>query len=146
MTKHFKYIEVDYSVFTAIGKGSVGFVSVSFLIFLVICAALYIFQSKTYMGRAISLTGGNKTSARLAGISIKKSIVSIYTISGLMAGIGSIILFSRVTTASPVIGTGYETNAILAVVLGGYSADRRQRAVCCARCLEHSWLFCYPTV
>ena len=36
-----------------------------------------------------------------------------------MAGIGSIILFSRVTTASPVIGTGYETNAILAVVLGG---------------------------
>ena len=119
MTKHFKYIEVDYSIFTAIGKGAVGFVSVSFLIFLVICAALYIFQSKTYMGRAISLTGGNKTSARLAGISIKKSIVSIYTISGLMAGIGSIILFSRVTTASPVIGAGYETNAILAVVLGG---------------------------
>ena len=60
MTKHFKYIEVDYSVFTAIGKGSVGFVSVSFLIFLVICAALYIFQSKTYMGRAISLTGGKQ--------------------------------------------------------------------------------------
>ena len=119
MTKHFKYIEVDYSIFTAIGKGTVGFFSVSFLIFLVICAALYIFQSKTYMGRAISLTGGNKTSARLAGISIKKSIVSIYTISGLMAGIGSIILFSRVTTASPVIGSGYETNAILAVVLGG---------------------------
>ncbi len=119
MTKHFKYIEVNYSVFTAIGKGTLGFFSVSFLIFVVVCAILFIFQSKTYMGRSISLTGGNKTAARLAGISIKKSIVSIYTISGLMAGIGSIILFSRVTTASPVIGTGYETNAILAVVLGG---------------------------
>ena len=119
MTKHFKYIEVDYSIFTAIGKGTVGFFSVSFLIFVFICAVLYIFQSKTYMGRAISLIGGNKTSARLAGISIKKSIVTTYVISGLMAGIGSIILFSRVTTASPVIGSGYETNAILAVVLGG---------------------------
>ena len=119
MTKHFKYIEVDYSVFTAIGKGTVGFFSVSFLIFLVICAIMFIYQSKTHMGRSISLTGGNKIAANLAGISIKKSIVSIYTISGLMAGIAAIILTSRVTTASPVIGTGYETNAILAVVLGG---------------------------
>ena len=119
MTKHFKYIEVDYSVFTAIGKGTVGFFSVSFLIFLVICAIMFILQSKTYMGRSISLTGGNKTAARLVGISIKKSIVSIFTINGIMAAIASIILFSRVTTASPVIGTGYETNAILAVVLGG---------------------------
>jgi len=118
-TQHFKYIEVDYGIFTAIGKGTLGFFSVSFLIFVVICAILYIFQSKTFMGRSISLTGGNKTAARLAGIPIKRSIISIYTISGLMAGIGSIILFSRVTTASPVIGTGYETNAILAVVLGG---------------------------
>lgn len=119
MTKHFKYIEVNYSVFTAIGKGTLGVFSVSFLIFIAVCAILYIFQSKTYMGRSICLTGGNKTSARLAGTPIKKSIVSVYTISGLMAGIGAIILFSRVTTASPVIGTGYETNAILAVVLGG---------------------------
>ena len=119
MTKHFKYIEVDYSAFTVIGKGTVGIFSVSFLIFLAIFAIMFIFQRKTYMGRSISLTGGNKTTARLAGIPIKKSIVTVYTISGLMAGIGSIILFSRVTTASPVIGTGYETNAILAVVLGG---------------------------
>ena len=119
MTQHFKYIEVNYSVFTAIGKGTVWIFSVSFLIFLAIFAIMFVFQRKTYLGRSISLTGGNKTTARLAGISIKKSIVSVYTISGLMAGIGSVILFSRVTTASPVIGTGYETNAILAVVLGG---------------------------
>jgi ribose transport system permease protein len=82
---------------------------------------LYIFQSKTYLGRAISLTGGNKTAARLAGISIKRSIMSIYVISGMMTAIGAIIYFSRVTTASPVLGNGFETNAILAVVLGGAS-------------------------
>lgn len=118
-TQHFKYIEVDYSVFTAIGKGTVGFISVSFIIFLVICAIMFIFQSKTYMGRAISLTGGNKTAARLSGVSVNKSIVSIFVINGMMAAIAAIILMSRVTTASPVIGQGYETQAILAVVLGG---------------------------
>lgn len=119
MTKHIRDIDMNYSIFTAIGKGQIGVVSVSFIIFVVICILLYIYQRKTHMGRSISLTGGNKTAARLTGIPINKSIVIVYTISGLMAGIGAIILFSRVTTASPVIGIGFETKAILAVVLGG---------------------------
>jgi ribose transport system permease protein len=70
-------------------------------------------------GRAISLTGGNKTAARLAGVNVSRAIVVIYTICGFMAGVGAIVLFSRITTAAPVIGAGYETNAILAVVVGG---------------------------
>ena len=65
------------------------------------------------------MTGGNKTAAELAGIPIKRSIAFIYTISGLMTALGAIVLFSRVTAASPVIGKGYETNAILSVVVGG---------------------------
>ena len=43
----------------------------------------------------------------------------IYTVCGLMTALGAIVLFSRITTAAPVIGAGYETNAILAVVVGG---------------------------
>jgi ribose transport system permease protein len=121
VTDHMSYISQDYSVFTAIGTGTVGIFSVSFLIFLGILLFLYIFHNKTYMGRAIDLTGGNKTAARLSGISIGKSIMTIYTISGFMAAIGAIVLFSRVTTASPVLGRNYETNAILAVVVGGTS-------------------------
>ncbi len=120
-TAHMSYIESDYSVFSAIGSGTVGFFSVSFLIFLSILLILYIFQSKTYLGRTISLIGGNKTAANLAGISIKQNIMAIYTTSGLMTAIGAIVLFSRVTTASPVLGKGFETNAILAVVVGGTS-------------------------
>ncbi len=125
-TKHLDYVSesgehANISVFSALGKGTVGIVSVSFIVFVVILIILYIFQSKTYLGRAINLTGGNKTAARLAGINIKRSIMSIYVISGTMAAIGAIIYFSRVTTASPVLGNGFETNAILAVVLGGAS-------------------------
>jgi ribose transport system permease protein len=121
VTDHMSYISRDYSLFTAIGTGTVGIFSVSFLIFLVALAALYVFHEKTYLGRTINLTGGNKTAARLSGISINKSITIIYTISGLMTALGAIVLFARVTTASPVLGKNFETNAILSVVVGGTS-------------------------
>jgi ribose transport system permease protein len=71
------------------------------------------------MGRNILLTGGNKEAAYLAGISIKTSVSLIFTICGLMTAMAAVVLFSRVTTASPVIGMNYETNALLSVVVGG---------------------------
>ena len=108
-------------VFEAIGKGGWGVVSVSLLIFLASLLVLPILQNKTYIGRSIMLSGGNPVAARLSGIPVNSVIVLIYTLSGLMAAIGSIVLFSRVTTASPVIGKSYETNAITAVLIGGTS-------------------------
>lgn len=118
-TAHMSWIQRDKSLFTTLGQGSVGFLSVSFIVFLVCLVILYVFQTKTFMGRSVCLTGGNKTAAQLAGVPVKRSIMLIYTISGLMTALGAVMLFSRVTTASPVIGKGYETNAILAVVVGG---------------------------
>jgi ribose transport system permease protein len=118
-TQQMRWITNDTSVFQSIGTGSVWIFSVAVIIFAVCLVLLHIFQSKTYLGRSISLTGGNKTAASLSGIPVNKSIMIIFTISGLMAALGSIVLFSRVTSASPVIGANYETNAILAVVVGG---------------------------
>ncbi|MGA2480741.1 MAG: ABC transporter permease [Spirochaetia bacterium] len=119
MTMHFWDIKTSKSMFETIGAGSVGPFSVSFVIFLVVLLILWVFQTKTTEGRAISLTGGNKTAARLSGIRILRSIFVIYVVCGLMTGVGAVVLFSRITTAAPVIGAGYETNAILAVVVGG---------------------------
>jgi ribose transport system permease protein len=118
-TKHMRFITRDVSVIKAIGQGTIGIFSMSFLIFLACLLVLYLFQKKTYMGRTICLTGGNKTAARLCGLPVNDAIKVIFTISGLMTALGAIVLFSRITTASPVIGRGYETNAILAVVVGG---------------------------
>jgi ribose transport system permease protein len=118
-TMHFWDISASKSLFEAIGGGNVGPLSVSFVIFLSCLAVLWVFQEKTVEGRAIRLTGGNKTAARLAGVNVSRAIVLIYTLCGFMAGVGAIVLFSRITTAAPVIGAGYETNAILAVVVGG---------------------------
>jgi len=113
------YSETDYSMFTAIGEGFVGPFSVSFIIFLVCLVILYIIESRTHIGRSISLTGGNITAARLAGVPTERTIVFIYAVCGIMAAIGAIVLASRVTIASPIMGRGYETQAILAVVVGG---------------------------
>jgi len=118
-TMHFWDISASKSIFESIGSGNIGFFSVSFVIFLVLLAILWVFQSKTAEGRAICLTGGNKTAARLSGIQVSRSIIEIYVIGGFMAAVGAIVLFSRITTAAPVIGAGYETSAILAVVVGG---------------------------
>ncbi len=118
-TQHMSWLTGNQSVFSAIGSGTVGILSVSFLIFLVSLGALWVFHNKTYNGRAISYTGGNKVAAELSGIPIKRSVILIYTICGLMSAIGAVVLFSRITTAAPIIGKGYETNAILSVVVGG---------------------------
>ena len=120
-TSHMSYIEKKYQIFSAIGNGTLGVFSVSFLIFLCILAVLHLFQSKTFIGRSICLTGGNKTAAYLAGIPVNKSIMVVYAVSGLMSSLGAIVLFARVTTASPVMGQGYDLNAIMAVVVGGTS-------------------------
>lgn len=120
-TQRLSRVKGSITWFDAIGRGTIGPLQISFLIFLACLAILFVFQSRTIMGRSISLTGGNKTAARLAGIPVSRSIRLIYTISGIMAALGAVLLFSRTTTASPASGFGYETNAILAVVVGGTS-------------------------
>ena len=120
-TLHMTWLATPQTIFETIGSGTAGVLSVSFIIFLVCLAILYVFQGETHAGRSISYTGGNKVAAILSGIPVKRSMVIIYTISGFMAAVGSVVLFSRVTTAAPIIGRGFETNAILSVVVGGTS-------------------------
>jgi ribose transport system permease protein len=119
VTQFLTYSESDTSLFTAINSGGIGPISVVFLLFVVAVAVLYVIERRTYMGRAVVLTGGNKVAARLAGIPISRSIVMIYAISGLMSAIGAIILVSRATLADPTMGIRWMTPAILAVVVGG---------------------------
>jgi ribose transport system permease protein len=119
VTQFLTYSTTDISAFDAINSGSVGFVSVSFLLFLACLTVLYVIQSRTYLGRSIVLTGGNKVAARLAGVPISRAIVFVYAVSGVMTAIGAVVLVSRVTLASPVMGAPYTAQAILAVVVGG---------------------------
>jgi ribose transport system permease protein len=119
VTQFLTYSETDISIFDAINSGTIGFLSVFTAMAIVALAILLVIERRTYMGRAVVLTGGNKTAARLAGIPISRSIVMIYAISGLLSAIGAVVLVSRVTLADPTMGSPYMTQAILAVVVGG---------------------------
>lgn len=119
VTQFLTYSESDISIFEAINSGRIGFLTVSVMMFLACLAVLLVIERRTYLGRSVVLTGGNKVAARLAGIPISKTIVMIYAISGVLAAIGAVVLVSRVTLADPTMGTPYMTQAILAVVVGG---------------------------
>jgi ribose transport system permease protein len=123
VTQFLTYSKTPITLFTTIGTGSIGPISVAFIIFLVCLLILYIIESRTHIGRSIVLMGENIVASRLTGIPITRTVVFIYAVSGVMTAIGALVLISRVSLASPVIGGaiggGYETQAILAVVVGG---------------------------
>lgn len=109
------------TLFESLGAGTVGIIPVVLIVFVVVLILMHLFLTKTLAGRAITLLGGNKDAAYLSGFNIKNSMRLIYTISGIMSAMGAISLVSRVTTATASCGTGYETLAILCVVVGGTS-------------------------
>lgn len=72
-------------------------------------------------GLRIYAVGGNRTAAEVAGVNVKRTLIQVYTISGLLAGLSGVILASRVISGPPNLGVGYELGAIAAVVIGGAS-------------------------
>ena len=77
--------------------------------------------SKTRFGEYTYLLGDNPTAARLAGVPTGRMTTLVYVISGLCSALAGLILIARLDSAQPVIGQGYEFNAIAAVVVGGTS-------------------------
>ncbi|OQX93173.1 MAG: hypothetical protein B6I17_03940 [Tenericutes bacterium 4572_104] len=76
---------------------------------------------QTRFGRYTYALGGNEEAARMSGLATKKLKTMVYGISGFLASLSGIIMTSRLSSAQPTAGTGYELDAIAAVVLGGTS-------------------------
>ena len=107
--------------FNYLGSGTVLGIPVLILIFILVFALCSIVLSKTILGRYIYAIGGNEQAARASGINIDRVKLSVYSISGLLAGLAGILLASRITTGQPNAGAGFELDAIAAVVIGGTS-------------------------
>jgi ribose transport system permease protein len=87
----------------------------------VVYAAAHVLMSHTTFGRYVYAVGGNLEAARLSGVRVKRVLVTVYIVSGLMAGLGGVILTSQLKSSSPTYGLGYELLVIAAVVVGGTS-------------------------
>lgn len=87
---------------------------------LVFAAGWYVLHH-TRFGRYVYALGGNESATRLSGINVDRVKIGVYSICGLLAALAGIIVTSRLSSAQPTAGMGYELDAIAAVVLGGTS-------------------------
>jgi ribose transport system permease protein len=92
------------------------------LIFMVIIAFIAaLFLIRTVWGYRIYAVGGNETAAALSGINTHRIKIMVYTLGGLAAAIGGILMTARLGVAAPTAAQGYELDVIAAVVVGGAS-------------------------
>ncbi len=87
----------------------------------VVVIVFAIVLGKTRFGRYVYAIGGNEEAARLAGVRVGLIKTSVYVLSGICAAIAGLLLMARFASGSPQTGTGYELQAIAAVVVGGTS-------------------------
>lgn len=104
-----------------LGAGAVGPIPVAFFVVIIVYVLFHIFLSNTSTGRHIYAVGGNISAARLSGINVSRTLVIVYTLSGLMAGLAALMLAGRTNSGFPTAGAGYELDAIAAVIIGGAS-------------------------
>lgn len=102
-------------------KKILGYIPVPAIITIVVLIIAWYILSQTRYGRYVYALGGNEDSARLSGINTDKIKTLVYVICGITAALSGVITTSRVGSASPNAGLGFELDAIAAVVLGGTS-------------------------
>ncbi|MFC5447145.1 ABC transporter permease [Paenibacillus aestuarii] len=118
----------DTPAFTQISMGSVissvipGLeIPNAILIFFGVAIIASIILSKTIIGRYNFALGSNEESTRLSGVNVDYWKIVIYSLTGVFSGIAGIMMASRLNSAQPALGAGYELEAIAAVVIGGTS-------------------------
>jgi len=87
----------------------------------IVVAIAIVVTNKTKIGRYIYAIGGNETASMLSGLNITNIKIFVYSIAGVLAGVGGLIVTSRLDSAQPNAGFGYELDSIAAVVIGGTS-------------------------
>ena len=91
------------------------------LIFAALIVIFTFISNKTRFGRNVYAIGGNVEAARLCGINVKRNVLMLYVITGLLSAVSGILLTGRMDGATANAGTSYEMDAISACVLGGTS-------------------------
>lgn len=113
-------VTINEPAFSVLGRGHVGPVPVPALIALVVvCAVVFVLRAMPF-GRYVLAVGGNAAAARLAGVPVRRTIVTVYAASGLLAGLAGLIVAARLGASDAAkIGLNVELDAIAAAVVGG---------------------------
>ena len=106
---------------STLGNGYVMGIPIPIIIMIVVFLVGYFILTQTTFGRYVYSLGGNEEATKLSGVNTDRMKVIVYSISGFLAALAGIIITARLSSAQPTAGSGYELDAIAAVVLGGTS-------------------------
>ncbi|MDA8290693.1 MAG: ABC transporter permease [Actinomycetota bacterium] len=107
------------SFVTIAGTGTVGPIPNQLIVFAVLAIVVSLLVGRTRVGRSLALIGYNRPAARYSGIRVNRTIVGAFVVSGLMAGIGGILVSGLYNAARNDIGDSLLLPGITVVVLGG---------------------------
>lgn len=114
--------EPFYSKFCQ-GTIKIGSLSLSYLMFyaLLVVVIMWVIWNRTTLGKNMFAIGGNKEAAKVCGVNVKRTIVAIYVIAGLLYAFGGVLEAGRTGSANSTMGADYAMDAIAACVVGGVS-------------------------
>ncbi len=110
---------VTDATFNQIGSALLVGIPLPVWVFAGVVAVGWIVLNRTTFGRRTIAIGGNAEASRLAGIDVARHTLVLYVVSGVCAGIASVLLTARLTSGSNDVGNLYELDAIAAVIIGG---------------------------
>ncbi|MEG0693209.1 MAG: ABC transporter permease [Oscillospiraceae bacterium] len=109
--------------FSEIGAGSIFNIPIPIIIAAILIGVFYFVLNNTVFGRYVYAVGGNKDSAKLAGLNVTSIKMKVYIIGNILFALSAFILTSRLDSGQPIAGIGMEMNVIAAVILGGVSLN-----------------------
>jgi len=109
--------------FNNFGTATLLGVPAPFLVALALVVIAWFVLMRTVFGRLIYAIGNNEEAVRLAGHNVLAYKIAAFTICGAAVGVGALVYMTRLTVASPILGIGFELNAIAAVIIGGTSLN-----------------------
>ncbi len=112
---------IKEDAFRFFGLGNILGISTPIWIFAIVAVIGWLLIKRFTLGRKILAVGSNAKGAWYAGVSVTKITIVAYVISGICAAISSVIMTSKLMSASASVGEGMEMDAIAAVVIGGTS-------------------------
>jgi ribose transport system permease protein len=110
-------------------EASLGNVPNAVILMLLLYGAAHFLMTRMTLGRYIYAVGGNAQAARLSGLRVERILLFVYCLSGVLAGLGGVIMASQLKSGSPTYGLMYEMYVIAAVVVGGTSLSGGQGKV-----------------
>ena len=121
LTGNVTFREKTTDFFKALGKGQIGVIPNIVLIMLAVAIVVGIILAKTKFGREVTCIGNNPEASRLSGVSIPKTRLKCFLISGICCAIAGIVLASRTRAVNALSGDGYEMEAMCGLVIGGFA-------------------------